>query len=170
MKKPFIKLDACGGGGFIVNLQYIAHPTEGEIKNNAGTGFIVPLVDDTNAGLMSPVMLNLLNLLGSTYSLDDSFTVADANISIGGDEIGGSIFINTGATRLSGDLFTISTQSIFSERSAIIISDATDNFAMGHTGIFYAQITNPQEIKVSIKSAFTLEPNTNYWIYYFIKK
>ena len=169
-KKQILIVDSCGSGGVVFNLQYIASPTNGIIDNTNGSDAIIPLVDSTNAGLMSPSMLSLLNLAGSTYSLDDSFTIGDSNISIGGDEIGGSVFINTGATGLSGDLFTVTTQSVFSERSAIIISDASDNFAMGHTGLFYAQITNPQEIKFGIKSAFTLEPNTNYLFYYFIKK
>ena len=38
----------------IVNLGYTPSPTNGLVTNSAGTDSTLPLVDDTNAGLMSP--------------------------------------------------------------------------------------------------------------------
>ena len=38
----------------VINLAYTASPTQGVITNSAGTGATIPIVNTTNAGLMSP--------------------------------------------------------------------------------------------------------------------
>jgi hypothetical protein len=166
MKKPPILLDSCGGNGFIINLQYIPTPENGRVLNNFGTGFIVPLVDDTNAGLMSPEMYAGLV---SPNEIDITTTVSGASVTVEGDELSGTITIATGATGLSGDLFNITTISTFLDKSAIIISDAYDNFAMGHTSVFRMRISGANQLRLSVKTGITLELNQTYKLYYLIK-
>ena len=50
--------DETGSGSGITNLFYTASPTQGIVVSNTGTDAIIPLADNTNAGLLSPAEKN----------------------------------------------------------------------------------------------------------------
>ena len=61
----------CGGVLTVVDLGYKPSPDDGTITNDSGTDAIIPLVDDTNAGLMSPDDRELLySLIPDAYEPD----------------------------------------------------------------------------------------------------
>jgi len=167
--KPPIVLNSCGGGGFIVNLQYIPSPTNGRIDNSGGSDAIIPIVDETNAGLMSPAILSIINYIGSEEEIEETIEVEDSVITIIGDGISGTITISVGDIGLSGDLFALLIASTFVTKSVVMISDVYDNYAMGHSGIFRARITDSNEFTLSVKTGFTLETNEIYKLYYYIR-
>lgn len=166
MKKPPIVLDPCGNGAFIVNLQYFPFPDNGKVTNTLGTGFDIPLVDAESAGLMSP---DMLESIVSSNEIDITDTIQGAAVTVEGDELSGTITIATGSTGVTGDIFNITTISTFLPKSAVIISDAYDNFAMGQTNIFRMAISDTNELTFSVKTGIALELNETYKLYYLIR-
>jgi hypothetical protein len=65
MAKVINIIGSTGGGGSS-NLAYVASPIDGTITNSNGTDAILPLVDTTNAGLMSPDDFDKLATLENT--------------------------------------------------------------------------------------------------------
>ena len=75
----------CGGVLTVVDLGYKPSPDDGTITNDSGTDATIPLVDDTNAGLMSPEDRELL------YSLIPDAYEDDGYVKITGDVMSGSL-------------------------------------------------------------------------------
>lgn len=72
-----------GGGGGSTNLSYTASPTNGIVGSDTGTDAIIPVVNSTNAGLMSPIQNNKLSGIADNATANTgtvtSVTVITAN-------------------------------------------------------------------------------------------
>lgn len=69
-----------------VDLGYIANPYNGVVTNTVGNDAIIPVVNDTNAGLMTPAQKE---------TLDNSIT--EVNLSYSGSSLNG-VVVNSGGT------------------------------------------------------------------------
>jgi len=92
-----------GGGSSVVNLQYKLGTDKGTIQNSAGIDAEIPLVDETNAGLMSPgdkknfnsLTFNIEPITGE-INLEDAVDleyVSDSDKGTINDILGGSVEI-----------------------------------------------------------------------------
>jgi len=50
------------------NLNYIASPIKGTLSNSNGTGVVIPIADDVNAGLLKPVKFTLLERMTEAFT------------------------------------------------------------------------------------------------------
>ncbi len=88
---------------------------------------------------------------------------------ITGDTLGGSIQLDTGETRISGNVVVFTYPVPFATAPYVLISDVFDNYAMGHTGVFKVSSTTTA-MTIAVKTGLSLEPETSYKINYLIKE
>lgn len=98
------------GSSLPCNLSYLPSPTDGTILNDIGTSAVIPLANNTNAGLMSPQDKVKIDGLDTDPSLDEVLTNGNSSYQSANVGLLGlwDSFANAFSTYLIGDKFRFS--------------------------------------------------------------